>query len=329
MSETNRYRLGMDRGRTRVRIVAPDKAGGALAGAAAAMSAAGAQPAGAVDSARESLHVELAGGASVKASLFAPAQARAVIVCLPALGVAAAYYEPLARVLAARGYAAVTADLRGLGESSVRVRRGVDFGYAQLVGDTARIVAAVRARLDAPLLVLGHSLGGHVAALTASAHPQGIEGVVLTACGTPYWRCFPRKTGLQIRLLAHGARLATAALGYFPGRRIGFGGSEAARLMGEWSQLARHGRLRAEGLDAEAAWGALRLPTLAISLAGDWMAPRAAVDHLVGKFAAAPLERLHLGEGEADARALDHFRWVKYPEPVVDALARWWEGRAG
>lgn len=272
---------------------------------------------------RETITVELAGGARVAATLLHPAEPRALLLCLPALGVAAAYYEPLAAAFGARGIAVASADLRGLGASNLRPRRGVDFGYAELVDDTLRIAAALRRRVDAPLHLFGHSLGGHVAALAAGVHPAGIDGLILCACGTPYWRRFPARTGAQVWLLAHAARAFGATLGYFPGRRIGFGGTEAARLMAEWGGLARKGRLVAAGLDAERAFAAVAVPTLAVSLAGDWMAPRAAVDHLVAKLARASVVRRHLSAETADPRGLDHFRWVRHPQAVIAEVEDW------
>jgi predicted alpha/beta hydrolase len=272
---------------------------------------------------RESLSVGLARGAAVEVSLFVPAAPRATVICLPALGVVASYYEPLALSLASRRIAVVTADLRGLGRSSVRPRRGVDFGYACLVDDAARVAGCVRQRLPAPLHLLGHSLGGHVGALLAGSRSGAIDGLVLTACGTPYWRRFPLKTGLGIVALAHAVKVLGLALGYVPGHRLGFGGTEAAQLMREWGKLARRGRFVTADLDAEGALGGVRTHTLVVSIEGDWMAPRSAVDHLVRKLRGAPLERVHLASDSADPRSLDHFRWAKFPDAVVDVVDRW------
>ncbi len=272
----------------------------------------------------DSFPVVSADGAEVTASLFFPEAPRAAVVCLPALGVPAAYYEPLAAALADRGVAAVTVDLRGNGRSSVRPRRGVDFGYAVLVQDAAGAVRAVRRRFGLRTFLLGHSLGGHVGAMLAGTAPDLLDGLLLVACGTPYWRRFPTRTGVQILGLAHLARLTAALLGYFPGRRIGFGGREAAQLITEWSRLARRGQFDVAGLDAERACRGVRVRTLAVSIAGDDMAPGSAVDHLAGKLAGAPVRREHV-EAAADGRPLDHFRWARSPQAVLDVVVPWLE----
>ena len=273
--------------------------------------------------ARETLEVALTGGAQVTASLWLPPAPTTCLLCLPALGVPAVYYEPFARALAARGIAVAIADHRGNGTSSVRAGRGTDFGYAELVADAHALVTALRRRVAMPVGVVGHSLGGQVGALLAGQSPGSVDALALVACGTPYWRRFPRRTGLQVLVLAHLARVAGRLVGHFPGEQVGFGGREAARLMREWSSLARRGRLQARGMDAEAAFAGVRAPTLVVSIDSDWMAPQSSVDHLAQKLAGAPIERVHIGRAGADPRALDHLRWARFPDAVADTVVGW------
>jgi predicted alpha/beta hydrolase len=270
---------------------------------------------------RDTLPVRLA-DADVTLSLFVPANSRATVLCLPALGVPASYYEPLAAALAGRGLAVATADLRGIGTSSVRPSRSVDFGYARLVDDTGIVVSAVRQRFGRPVVLLGHSLGGHVGTMLAGSDATALDGLTLAACGTPYWRRFPARMGLGVLGLAGLAKALGRLLGYFPGSRVGFGGTEAAQLMGEWARLARTGRFDVAGLDAEAALARVRTRTLVVSIEGDTMAPPGAVAHLVEKLAGAPVERIHVTRAMA-GRPLDHFRWVRSPDAVADIVARW------
>jgi predicted alpha/beta hydrolase len=271
---------------------------------------------------RDTLSLALPAGAEVPVSLYAPRAPRATVLCLPALAVPAAYYEPLALALASRGVAAATMDLRGNSASNVRPSRATDFGYADLVEDAHLAIGALRMRQGTPMYLLGHSLGGQVGALLAGHVPGVLDGLVLAACGTPYWRGFRGLHGPAVIGIAHLARATGWLLGYYPGHRLGFGGREAARLMREWGGLARRGRLEIEAFDAEAAWARARVPTLVVSIEGDSMAPRAAVDHLVGKLVSAEIERAHVARG-TDGRALDHFRWARNPEAVADVVVGW------
>ena len=57
-----------------------------------------------------------------------------VVLCLPAMGVAADYYEPFGEGIARMGAGtAVLLDLRRQGRSSASARRGDDFGYCEIL----------------------------------------------------------------------------------------------------------------------------------------------------------------------------------------------------
>ncbi len=250
-----------------------------------------------------------------------------VAICMPAMGVRAAFYEPLALNLCRNGLNAVTADLRGLGASSVRVGRGTDFGYHDmLTHDWPAVVAAVQDRFPGnPTFLLGHSLGGQLNVLYTSLHPEKVEGLVLVAsCSVCYrgWR-FPGNYGIW---LGTQAALALAVLlGYFPGRRIGFGGTAARTVIRDWARNARTGRydLTNSPHDFEARLASLGRPVLAVSIAGDGFAPPRAVDNLCRKFPDAPLTRWHVQPGELETEGLDHFGWVQHSGPIADRVAAW------
>ena len=57
----------------------------------------------------------------------------AVVIIMPAMGVNASFYAPVAQSLVKQGLNVVTADLRGHGESSIRPGRNADFGYSEMV----------------------------------------------------------------------------------------------------------------------------------------------------------------------------------------------------
>jgi predicted alpha/beta hydrolase len=241
---------------------------------------------------------------------------RATVLVLPALGVPAAYYAPLAEELSERGYAVAAVDHRGNGGSSVRVGRGVDFGYAALIEDTRIVIRSA----TPPVFVLGHSLGGHVAAL-AAAEGERFVGMALVASGTPHHERFVGRESRWIRFGAAVIPRIAGLVGYYPGKLLGFGGSEARTLMTEWAEVARTGHFVVDGKDCEDELARVELPVLAVSLDHDWMAPASAVDHLVEKMPRAMVERAHLSD--APRETLDHFRWARHPAPIVELVDRW------
>jgi predicted alpha/beta hydrolase len=278
----------------------------------------------------EKLHIRAEDGAEHDAALFArePSQAaEAIVVCSSAMGVPARFYESFARALAERGPHVITAELRGNGSSSVRPRRGVDFGYSELaLQDLPAVIARARSiSPGAPIFLFGHSLGAQVNLLYASAHPDTIRGLIVVAAGSPYYRnwSFPRSLGVLVS--SQLMRGISSALGYFPGRRLGFAGTEARRLIHEWASFAASGRLRPRGLahDFEARIRELTLPLLGVSFEDDRFAPREAMDHLLAKVPRATLTRRHLRPAELGVPALNHFQWAKQPAPVAELIAEW------
>lgn len=247
-----------------------------------------------------------------------------VLVVVPALGVPAGAYRKLGEACAHAGLHLLRADVRGNGSSSLRARRGVDWGYLDLVD------ADIRAMLDlahhalpgARRILLGHSLGGQAALVHQARHPdQAVDAVALVASAAPWWRAYGG-TGPAVCAFATVARLMSDRLGVFRGDWLRFGGPQGARLMREWAHFTRTGRLPPlgeEGWDPMPALAALDRPIHALRMAGDLYAPEPAVRHLAGltggPFTYEALNRLD------DGRRPAHFRWLRLPDPVAARLA--------
>lgn len=242
---------------------------------------------------------------------------------LPALGVAARNYAPFAQALAARGFAVALHEWRGAGSSNRRASRRVDWGYRELLlADVPAGLAAVRARYGANGLTLGgHSLGGQFAALSASLQPDGIERLVLVASGSPWWRCFRHPRLVQAACVAVPA--IAWACGWFPGRRLGFGGREARGVMADWARSGRSGCYEPTGIgqDLEAKLGRLRLPIHAWRFVDDWLGPAASLDWLLDKMPMAT-RRVAIVDEEALGVRADHFSWMRSPGPLADLVKR-------
>jgi predicted alpha/beta hydrolase len=259
----------------------------------------------------------------------APAGARDGLLFVPAMGVAARHYDALALALAAHGIAVAVHEWRGLGSSTVRARRGVDWGYRELLeadlpaslGVACACAPGVRWRLG------GHSLGAQFAALLAAVDPRA-HGIFVVAGGAPYWRTFPHAQKLVLRGLFGAMNGLGAMSGYFPGRRTGFAGNEARGVIRDWTFTGRHGHYRVPGLarDHEAALHACRLPVLALRFADDWYVPRASLDHLLAKLPHAAVERDEIDRARLAGHKADHFGWMKHPQPVAEHVARWIAG---
>lgn len=244
-----------------------------------------------------------------------------VLVWLPALGVPARSYETFARALAARGIATIVHEWRGFGSSALRASRRDDWAYRELltldVPATRAFAADEFGRLDT---LGGHSLGGQLATCTLALAPDDVDTLWLVASGAPYWKAFPLPMRLWLpsayRLLDAIARV----FGALPGRRIGFGGTEARGVIRDWSRTGLRGRYGAPGVgDMEPLLAGVSPRVRAVLPARDWLAPRTSLDFLVGKTAASDV-RVAVLDDRMLGTASDHFAWMKKPEAVVDAL---------
>lgn len=236
---------------------------------------------------------------------------------LPALGVPAGAYRRLAECLSAQGIGTGVAEWRGAGASPVRAARGIDWGYTDLLQhEVLGGIAALRARLaGAPVVVVGHSLGGHLGLMARALAVPGLAGVLTVASGTPTVRFFAAKLRWQLRIVLSVHRVSGPLLGYFPGHRIGFGGRQSRTLMDEWAVLARMGKFEVNGrnLLEPASDAARRIPVHSISLPRDVYAPRAATEHLL-QLAGVGAEAVERYEGPGP---LGHFDWLKEPQGVA------------
>jgi alpha-beta hydrolase superfamily lysophospholipase len=114
------------------------------------------------------------------------ALARGTIVVVHGLGEHIGRYAHVAAFLVARGWRVVAYDQRGHGRSGgvrARLRQGDD-----LLVDLGRVIDAVRAEHAAPLLLLGHSMGGLIAArfvagalAPAAAWSRPVDALVLSS----------------------------------------------------------------------------------------------------------------------------------------------------
>lgn len=241
-----------------------------------------------------------------------------LVLIVPALGTPARVYRRLAEALQAAGADTAVLELRGVGQSPVRARRGVDWGYADLVdGEIQHAISTLKQQFPSHRMVgLCHSLGGHAVLLHQARHPdQSLDQVVLVGSGAPYWQSYRWPMSWVTRGFGTVVAASSRALGYFPGDRLGFGGNQGQTLMRQWARFLASGSLavaRWHDEDWRARLRHLPVPVRAIHVPGDRYAPNAAIRHLLSEVGSrSPVET-------ADVQgAPGHFGWLKMPEGIV------------
>lgn len=251
-----------------------------------------------------------------------------VMVIFPAMGVRGTFYKTLAIEFSTKGYDVITTDLRGIGNSSLRPNKSVDFGYNEMMHyDYESIIKSVREMfIGKKIFLLGHSLGGQLSSLYAAKNPDKVDGLILIACCSVYYKGWGSKQYFAL-LGTQFTRVVTKLLGYFPGKKLGFGGTEAKTVMRDWSEQSRTGKyiVKNDSFDYESGLAKLVKPLLVISFQQDNFAPQKAVMHLLDKFKSntnRQYEYLKTDDNRNDN--FSHFNWAKKPRSIVEIINEWY-----
>jgi len=277
----------------------------------------------------ETIRLQRSEGTSFALTVYPATDATApVLLIQPAMGVKAGYYDKLAEALRAAGCNVAISELRAHeAEGGRSPGRDYDFSYDEMLRqDWPQAVNAVKARFPAaPVYLFGHSLGGQISMLYAGQAQDQLAGLVLVAISSVHWKLW----GVGFWLYSQAAVLTARLLGHFPGKTFRFAGREARGVIADWARQARTGDfiLGRERLNHKTALAGVTLPVLAVSLQGDFFAPKRATDDLVAKIPQAQLSRHHLDPKGMGIEGVDHFRWARKPEVVVPTILGWLKQR--
>jgi predicted alpha/beta hydrolase len=258
---------------------------------------------------------------------FAPAvedgKVSSILVILPAMGAHSGIYARLAAHLAAQGHPVIAADPRGMGASGPAPKRGIDYGVTEHIEwDIPAILDWARDRYPGrPIVLGGHSLGGHLGAMFAAANPGQVQGLFLLTVSHVHYKNF---SPLSL-LLFGGFSAAARTLGYLPGHRIGWGSPIARGVVLDWAGWALTGRWRdSRGTDFGPLFGYVDLPMLSISFSDDTiLSPKHAADRFTEFFPAAKLERWHFSPDDLAIDKAGHFDHLRGCPVLWDRIGDW------
>ena len=230
----------------------------------------------------------------------------------------------LASVLHARGLDVITFDARGHGQSGPGALEGASWTYDDIVrGDLPAMIRFARKIAEGRrVAVLGHSLVGHAAMITAGLVPEHAPDRVV-GYGPNLWAPHLERSarerlrkGLTVRAWLAYARLR----GCFDAPGLGLGSdAEAAAYVEEFVSMWARDRLAArDGTDYERALSRVRIPVLAYSSTRDRkFAPPASVQAFVQPIPGVEHRRLEGGP--------DHMGFVLSPtsRPIWEETAEW------
>jgi predicted alpha/beta hydrolase len=233
------------------------------------------------------------------------------IIVNAATGVLARYYHRYARFLAHHGFDVLTFDYRGIGASRPRRLRGCGYrwrDWGEIDFDAALRFMRGR-RPAAPLIVVGHSIGGFLPGLAESA--PLIDRMLTVGAQYAWWGDYAPHRRLRLFLKWHVAMpAATALCGYFPGRRLGWLEDLPAGVANEWSFRGprfERSHPRNTRQTAVARMAAVTAPILAVAVADDELGTIPAVRRALGYYTQAPRTAVLLSPADYGRTVIGHF----------------------
>lgn len=248
-------------------------------------------------------------GTAIAARFYVPARPLGAVLIVPAMGVPQGFYTKFAQWLAAEGFASVTFDYRGMGESRRGSLRGVT---ADIITWAEQDVTAVLRELEArvpgvPLTWLGHSLGGQIIPFVKDR--GRVAKIVTLATGNGYWRYNVPKLRRKVWLLWWLAYPAlTPVFGYFPGSKLGMVGDLPRNVIAQWRKWCLQPDYAAgDGPAVRALYEEVTTPMTSFSLTDDEMMSEDSIRTIHELYLNAPKTMRRLTPDELGAERVGHF----------------------
>ena len=257
------------------------------------------------------------------------AEHASVIICA-ATSVRCRYYFRFAQYLHAQGRDVVVFDYRGIGESRPARMRGFNASWRHW--GERDFDAVLRYTLsefkDQPVDVVAHSFGGCVVGL--AAHGDRVRRMVTVGAQFAYWRDYATHKRLAMLLKWHLVMpVLTAALGYFPGRRLGWLEDTPAGVVRDWtapaSTFGALPSMRARPDDASVGFARLNMDLLAISLTDDEYGTPTAIDRLLSMHTGSRCTHLRVAPGDLGLAEIGHFAFfhARHQHDLWPIAAHW------
>jgi predicted alpha/beta hydrolase len=241
----------------------------------------------------------------------------ASVVIGGAMGVRQDYYAPFAEWLSGQGFRVTTFDYRGSGESLPDTHDGSLRGFKADLFDWASdyeaVVDSAKAALpDAPLYLLGHSLGAQLPGFLRNQ--TKVDGLVSIAAGSGYWRDnAPQLRRMILYFWYVLVPLATRLCGYFPGRKLKKVGDLPAGVMLQWRKwcLDPLYSVGAEGEGARLAYAQATFPVLALSITDDELMTWRGTQNLINLYTGTARSFERITPADLGVKRIGHFGFFR------------------
>lgn len=263
-------------------------------------------------------------GVQLRGSLYAAPAADTTVIVHGATAVPQRFYRRFAAFMQAKGWAVLTYDYRGIGDSAPPSLVGFDAKASDWgLLDMPAVLDWTRQNLrPRRIFFVGHSAGGQQAGLLDRA--DAVTAMVTASSQSGYWALQGGLQKLNVLLLTTLALPTVARLvGYFPWSRFGAGEDLPKAAAIEWARWCRSPRylFRDTTLPLHR-YASFRAPILAYSIDDDNWGTARSVDVMMGAYP--NVERRHLVAAEYGMSALGHMGFFRAgSEAIWDEVYDW------
>ncbi|WP_010201696.1 alpha/beta fold hydrolase [Psychrobacter sp. PAMC 21119] len=229
-------------------------------------------------------------------------------VLLPAIGVPIVKYERFIHQLSQIGFTVIAADYPYCGANTPHVNKSINYNYRDLI--EGFIPELLKQSSTKKTILIGHSLGGHLATLFATTTTIPVIGIATGNVHYANWQGIER---LKILGFAAFIKSMCKVYGYFPGYKVGFGRKETKDLMKNWCHTVLHGNYTfyADPLPKADVLGYF------ISIHNDSFAPLRSTESLADNFLENQIVIVKL---PVETKGNPHSAWLKNPEAIVSHI---------
>lgn len=253
--------------------------------------------------------------------------ALARLIVAGATGVPQQFYRRFAQYAADKGFEVWTMDYRGVGLSKPPSLRGFKADFLDWGGlDLAAVVDHLTHRSDAPIVMVGHSFGGHALGLLPNANR--IAGLVTFATGAGWHGWMPPLERIRVLLLwfVFGP-IVVRCKGYLAWSAFGMGEDLPKELFYQWRHWCRlpHYFFDDPNMDyLKRQFSAIKIPILAINATDDRWAPPTSRDAFMKAYRNAFLESVTISPEDYGLSSIGHMGYFRaQATPIWEGVIDW------
>jgi predicted alpha/beta hydrolase len=272
-----------------------------------------------------------ADGYRLGAMLYAPpAAARGQIVVGAATGVPQRFYKRFAEHAAARGFATLTLDYRGIGLSKPATLVGFEMDYRDWARQDLAAAVEHMARDGLPLYLVGHSYGGQ--ALGLMPNHTKVAGLYTFGTGAGWHGWMPLVERLRVQAMWHlVAPPLVAWKGYFAWSLLGLGEDLPLPVYRQWRRWCAKPRYFFDDPASSPQqllvdFAAVRTPIVAANALDDLWALPASREAFMAAYTGSPVIARDLDPKLLGIGPIGHMGYFRpAAQPLWDEVLDWFE----